>query len=114
MPLQQGRRNESADMLARTTKITIETEGLLVVRQGRTVVTWCPDCQAEVDVMLSGEDTSFAELLRGVPAGAVHQWRDRDGSTYLCLTSLLRFSQHNQASQMQNPERLLPEEGEKP
>jgi hypothetical protein len=29
-------------MVVRTTKITIETEGLFIVRQARTVVTWCP------------------------------------------------------------------------
>jgi protein-S-isoprenylcysteine O-methyltransferase Ste14 len=40
-------------MITRTTKITIETEGMLAVRQGRTVVAWCPECQAEVEVMRS-------------------------------------------------------------
>ena len=56
-------------MAVRTTKITIETEGLLVVRQARTVVSWCPGCQAEVDVVLLGEDT--AELLSGLPTGTL-------------------------------------------
>ena len=31
-------------MVAKTTRITIETESLLVVRRGKTIVAWCPVC----------------------------------------------------------------------
>jgi hypothetical protein len=42
--------------VAKTTRITIETEGLLVVHSGKTFVTWCPACCAEAEAMtLKGE-----------------------------------------------------------
>jgi hypothetical protein len=80
-------------MAVRTTKITIETEGLLVVRQARTLVTWCPDCQAEVEVVLLAEDT--AQLLSGLPTGALHIWSLPEGPVLICLRSLLQRSQSN-------------------
>ena len=33
-------------MVVKTTRITIETESLLVVHRGKTIVTWCPACGA--------------------------------------------------------------------
>jgi hypothetical protein len=80
-------------MAVRTTKITIETEGLLVIRQARTVVTWCSGCQAEVDVVLLGEDT--ARLLSGLPAGSLHIWSPPEGPVRVCLPSLVQRSQPN-------------------
>ena len=38
-------------MVVKTTRITIETESLLVVRRGKTIVTWCPACCAEAEAM---------------------------------------------------------------
>ena len=81
-------------MVVRTTKITIETEGLLVIRQARTVVTWCPDCQDEVEVLLLDEGT--AQLLKGLPAGALHIVSPPEGPVLVCLRSLLQRSQPNE------------------
>jgi hypothetical protein len=78
----------SEAMVVRTTKITIETEGLLVIRQARTVVSWCPGCEAEVDVVLLGED--MAQLLNGLPMGTLHIWSPSEGPVRICLTSLAR------------------------
>ena len=83
----------SEAMVVRTTKITIETEGLLVVRQARTVVSWCPGCEAEVEVVLLGEDT--AQLLNGLPTGALHIWSPPEGPVLICLQSLVQRSQFN-------------------
>jgi hypothetical protein len=80
-------------MAVKTTKITIESEGLLVIRQARTVVAWCPACQAEVEVVLVGEDT--AQLLRGLPAGGLHMWSPREGPVHICLRYLVQRSQPN-------------------
>jgi hypothetical protein len=98
-------------MIAKTTKITIETEAILVVRHGQTVMTWCPKCQAEVEVMLC-EDTSIAQLLGGIRAGSLHVWRPADSSTQICLPSLLQLSQPSEAKQVQIPQRTLTNEGE--
>ena len=56
-------------MVVKTTRITIETESLLVVRKGKTVVTWCPACCAKVEAMLLegeslGEDIPSSYLNR--------------------------------------------------
>jgi hypothetical protein len=98
-------------MITRTTKITIETDAMLVVRQGRTVVTWCPNCQAEVEVMLC-EDASVAQLLSGIRTGSLHVWRPANSSTQICLPSLLQLSQPREVQQAQIPERTLTSEGE--
>jgi len=86
-------RKSGEAMAVRTTKITIETEGLLVIRQARTVVTWCPGCQAEVDVVLLGEDT--AQLLNGLPTGPLHIWGPPEGPVRICLPSLMQPPQPN-------------------
>jgi hypothetical protein len=80
-------------MAVKTTKITIETEGLLVVRQALTVVTWCPGCKAEVEVALLTEDS--AQLLGGLHSGTLHMWSSPEGQTRICLPSLLQRSQTN-------------------
>ena len=99
----------SEAMAVRTTKITIETEGLLVVRQARTVVSWCPGCEAEVDVVLLGEDT--AQLLSGLPPGMLHIWSPSEGPVRICLPSLSRT--HNPTTLNQfNPERKPGNKGE--
>src|ERR1700733_6837687 len=83
----------SEAMGVRTQKITIETEGLLVIRPTRTMVTWCPGCQAEVDVVVLGEDT--AQLLSGLPTGTLHIWSPPEGPVLVCLRSLVQRSQSN-------------------
>jgi hypothetical protein len=93
-------------MAVRTTKITIETEGLLVIRQARTVVTWCPDCQDEVEAVLLDEGT--AQVLSGLPTGALHICSPPEGLVLICLRSLMQRSQRNdvnRASARQEGER---------
>jgi hypothetical protein len=83
-------------MRVRTTKITIETEGLLLVRQARTLLTWCPGCQAEVDVVLLSDES--AQMLEGVPTGSLHIWSPPKGPVHICLRSLA-FAGDSQRSQ---------------
>jgi hypothetical protein len=80
-------------MVIRRTRITIETEGLFVIRQAGTVSTWCPGCQAQVEVMLLGEDSQVAQLLAELQPGSLHYWGPRESPTRVCLPSLLRCSQ---------------------
>jgi hypothetical protein len=98
-------------MITRTTKITIETEGILAVRQGRTVVTWCPECQAEVEVMLC-EDPALGQLLDGLRGALLHVYRPPGSSTQICLPSLMQVSQSSEVQQPHFPERRLTKEGE--
>jgi hypothetical protein len=100
-------------MISRTTRITIETESLLLVRRGRTIVTWCRECHAEVEVMLLNDQASVVPLLSGLCGTAVHVWTPAGGSTHICLPSLLRHGRPNEVKQVHIPERMLPNEGEK-
>ena len=110
-PLEAGGNVRNAAMITRTTKITIETEGMLVVRRGRTVMAWCPECHAEVEVMLC-EETSVAQLLGGALPGSLHICRLAGSSTQICLPSLLQLSPSSQVQQLNIPERRLTKEGE--
>jgi len=98
-------------VMTRSTKITIETEAMLVVRRGQTVMTWCPQCQAEVEVVLC-EDASVAQLLGGTRAGSLHVWRTADSTTRICLPSLLQLSQPGEVQQVRIPRRTLTGDGE--
>ena len=99
-------------MISRTTKITIETERLLLVRQGRTEVTFCPECQADVEAMLLGDAGEVAQLLSGLGGAEGHIWRPAGSSTHICLPSLLRHDRPKDVQQVHIPERMLPNKGE--
>jgi hypothetical protein len=84
--------------MVKTTRITIETESLLVVRRGKTTVTWCPACCADVEVMSLegdslGEDIPSSYLNDWLGTGKLHLWRPAEGSAQLCLPSLLQCFQ---------------------
>ncbi len=79
-------------MAVRTTKITIETEGFLIVRQARTIVAWCPGCQAEVEVVSLDKDS--AQVLGGLQTGTLHVWKPSEGPAQVCLPSLLNDAPH--------------------
>jgi hypothetical protein len=89
-------------MITKTTKITIETEAITVVCRGRTVMEWCPKCQADVEVMLC-EDSSVAHLQGGIRAGLLHVWRPAGSSTRICLPSLLQLSEPSEVQQVHIP-----------
>ena len=112
--IQRGRPGwptQSAAMITRLTKVTIETEGIVVVRQGRIVMTWCPGCQAEVEVILCDEDF-IAQLQAGIGLGSLHVWRPPFSSPRICSRSLLQASRSSEVQPPPIPERKLTKEGE--
>jgi hypothetical protein len=65
------------------------------VRRAKTVVTWCPACCAEVEVMtVEGDDLSEAipatHLRDWLATGRLHLWRFGEGPTQICFPSLLQ------------------------
>jgi hypothetical protein len=80
----------------RTTKITIETERLLVVRhRGQQAPRWCPDCRAQTLMLKPEEAATIAAvtprtIYRWVEAGQVHFTEAPDGWLLICLNSLPR------------------------
>ena len=88
--------------MVKTTKITVETEGLTIVRKARTLLAWCPDCQAEVEMILldghaTAGDLSASQLEGWLATDRLHVWRPAIGPAQICLTSLLRCFESEQA-----------------
>lgn len=80
--------------MAKHTKITIETDSLLIVR-GRTALrAWCQQCGTETE-QIPLEDVG---VISNLPVREVEEWiesqdlhrsQTRDGETLICLKSLL-------------------------
>lgn len=75
-------------MRLRTTRITIETHRVVVVRHQRVVRFWCDECDGESE-FVSLEDVKG--LLEGEASGArtgLHFTRTQDGAALVCVKSL--------------------------
>jgi hypothetical protein len=80
--------------MAKKTKITIETDTLLILRGRSSRPAWCPLCAAEVEmVALEGagviSNLEAAELSEWLNSGELHRSQTPDGSVVICLNSLL-------------------------
>jgi hypothetical protein len=80
--------------MARRTKITIETESLLILRSRRSRRAWCPRCAAEADVIALEDVGVISNLQRPameewLNSEELHRARATDGSMLVCLNSLL-------------------------
>ena len=80
--------------MARSTRITIETNSLLIFRGQTSSRLWCTRCAEEVE-MFALQDTA---LLSNLPAHEVDEWLNSgdlhrsqapDGTELICLNSLL-------------------------
>jgi hypothetical protein len=108
---------QESGVVVKTTTITIETESLLVVRRGKTVVTWCPVCCAEAEAMTLegsslGEDIPSTLLRDWLAAGKLHLWSLDGGLDRICLTSLLRCLESEDARRLPTPKPTPPKTGE--
>jgi hypothetical protein len=80
--------------MAKRTKITIETESLLVLRGRNMRRAWCVACAAEGEVIALEEVGLISNLERSgleqwLNSGNLHLSQAVDGSTRVCLNSLL-------------------------
>jgi hypothetical protein len=104
-------------MVVKTTRITIETESLLIVRRGKTIVTWCPACCAEAEAMTLegdslGEDIPSTLFRSWLAAGKLHFWIHEGGPAQICLTSLLQCLESEHARRLPTPKPTPPNTGE--
>jgi probable HAF family extracellular repeat protein len=82
-------------MVLKTTRITVETDTLMVIRRAKAILAWCPDCRAQVNVIALGSD-SLAEpatptqLQHWLDTGKLHLWQQADGPAQICVPSLLQ------------------------
>jgi hypothetical protein len=89
--------------LGKETKITIETDSLLIVRGRNFQRTWCPTCAAEVE-SIAMERTG---VISNLDQAALEEWINSeelqrlttaDGSEQICLSSLVARVQKSQTS----------------
>ncbi len=82
-------------MVLKTTRITVETDTLMIVRRARTISAWCPDCRAEVDAIALGSDSlaeaaTASQIQQWLDSGKLHFWQHADGPAQICVPSLLQ------------------------
>jgi hypothetical protein len=80
--------------MAKQTKITIETDSLLILRGRSSVRAWCPRCAAKVE-MIAMKDVGVISNLdphaleEWLHSEELHRLQAADGSPLTCLNSLL-------------------------
>ena len=81
--------------MAKKTRVTIETETLLVLRAQKQLRAWCPQCGAEVEMIRLDEagvisNLSPAGVEAWMPAENLHRCLSVDGALLVCLDSMLK------------------------
>ena len=89
--------------MAKQTKITIETDSLLVLRGRTPLRAWCPQCNSEAEMIpLEG-----VGVISNLPTPEVEDWIESedlhsspapDGGTLICLNSLLKRGQKSKTA----------------
>ena len=81
--------------MAKRTRITIETDSLLVLRGRKSLRAWCPQCGAEAE-MIPLHDVGVvsnlppAEVQAWMESPDLHHTKAADGAPLLCLNSMLK------------------------
>jgi len=81
--------------MSRQTKITIETDCLLVLRGRNSLRAWCPQCAAEGEMIpIEGvgviSNLSPVEVEAWLASESIHRSQAADGGLVICLNSLLK------------------------
>ena len=87
--------------MAKQTKITIETDSLLVMRGTVSLRGWCPECAAESEVIpFDGigviSNLTASEVQAWLECEAIHHSQTPEGAHLICLNSLLKRVQKSQ------------------
>ena len=82
-------------MAGKTTRITVETETFVIVRDARAAMSWCPGCHAEVDVVTFdagslAEPATAAQIRQWQATGKLHLSQPANGPPQICVSSLLQ------------------------
>jgi len=89
----------------KVTKITVETETLMIVRHAKATRGWCPDCCAGVGVITLDDSaipdpSTLARIQEWLVAGKLHFRQPATGPVQICLTSLLRCFESAEAQRI--------------
>ena len=87
-------------VMTKQTKITIETESLLVLKGSSSLRGWCSRCQAEGELIpLEGvgviSNLSPGAVEAWIESEEIHHSRSSDDAPLICLNSLLKRVQRN-------------------
>jgi hypothetical protein len=89
--------------MAKLTKVTIESDSLLIVQGRSSTHAWCPQCGANAE-MLAMENIGVVSNLdrpaleAWLNSGELHRSKAADGSPMVCLNSLLARVQNTKTS----------------
>lgn len=92
--------------MTKRTRISIETESLLVLRSRGPLRSWCPQCRAEVEMIALNE----AGVVSNLPPGEVRAWIESadlhhtttaEGAALICLNSMLKRVHRTQEAEQQ-------------
>ncbi|HTT20349.1 MAG TPA: hypothetical protein VMG82_15475 [Candidatus Sulfotelmatobacter sp.] len=81
--------------MTKQTKITIETNSLVVMRGAVSLRRWCPQCAAEGEVIpFDGigviSNLTPSEVQAWLESEVIHHSQAPDGTRLICLNSLLK------------------------
>ena len=80
--------------MARSTRITIETDSMLIFRSRTSSRSWCTQCAEEVEMLALESMSVLSNLLprevhKWLNSGDLHRSQTPDGTELICLNSLL-------------------------
>ncbi len=99
----------------RKLEITIQTSQVLTIRGGCRSRAWCPQCNAEQEMVTLEASSSLADSIAkllncGLASAVWHISQSPDGSLRICLPSLLRMlRREGKSTNATSVKGLLPE-----
>jgi hypothetical protein len=90
--------------MSKETKITIETESILILRGRSSLRAWCPNCGSEVEMIpLDGvgviSNLVPSEVEAWIQSEDLHHTLAADGAPMICLNSILKRVQKAKTAQ---------------
>ena len=81
--------------MAKRTRITIETDSLLVLRGRKSLWAWCPQCGAEAEMIPLNDvgvvsNLSLAEVQAWMESPDLHHTKMASGTDLICLNSMIK------------------------
>jgi hypothetical protein len=85
--------------MSNATKITIETDSILILRGRSSLWAWCPDCGFEVEMIpVDGvgviSNLAPPEVEAWIQSQDLHHTMAADGAHLICLNSMLKRIQN--------------------
>jgi hypothetical protein len=81
--------------MAKRTRITIETDSLLVLRGRKSLWAWCPQCGAEAEMILLNDvgvvsNLPPADVQAWMESPDLHHTKTASGTDLICLNSMIK------------------------